>query len=445
MRRIVLPPSAARLTRRGWIFAVVGTVMMVLAFWGNQTDLFFIGCLLAVAPLVALGYTVIRPGEVEVVRSFRPPIVAAGHEALVVLDLRNQSMRPLDGVSWRDPSTLDMGAGKPRALGLPALDRYRSGPPTGPDCVRLEYTVKPRTRGVFAVGPVSIERTDPFGFARREHAIGQPRDLIVTPQVTSLPDSGGAVARGDGSVRDLVRSVSPMSDELIAREYRPGDPMRRVNWPATARYGEIMVRQEEHQSNPEARIILVTTGQGGGHPEGRLASAFELAIELVASMGVHLLDAGLKVQIVETGPSQLAPGPTQIHGGLRGDAPFVCRAPGGERELLEGLANLTPVERTTTAEDSGSSEAAYPDSGGGSRLPTFAVLWNASPADAAELAGMRGRCEPAIAFLLDPVTPSVRGILRDAGWWCVSLNSSRDIPTVWEGALARRATGSDDD
>ncbi|MBB5641638.1 DUF58 domain-containing protein [Cryobacterium roopkundense] len=450
MRRIVLPSWAPRLTPRGWTCVVLGATLAALALWINQQDLFVVACLLVVAPLVALGYVAIRPGEVGVARSFRPPIVPAGSEALVVLELRNLSMRPLDGASWRDSHGLEGDSSKKPGLGLPALDRHRPGPDTGPDSVRLEYTVTPRRRGVFPFGPLVIGRKDPFGFALREHPIGQPHDLVVTPQVTPLPRSGGAVTRGDGTVRDLLRSLNPMSDELIAREYRPGDPLRRVNWPATARHGEIMVRQEEQRSNPEARIILATTtpgvsGSGRAEP-GRsrgVAGGFELAIELVASIGVHLLDAGLKVQLVETGPSQLVAGSTQNRGGLRGDAPLVCRAPGGERQLLEGLANLEPVARASVADGPRTAQAGSTDSGGG-RLPTFAVLWSASEADAAELAGMRGRCEPAVAFVLESVGLPARALLRDSGWQCISLRSAREIPAAWENALARRDGETDD-
>ena len=42
----------------------------------------------------------------------------------------------------------------------------------------------------------------------------------------------------------------------MTREYRHGDPMRRVHWAATARHGQLMVRQEESVTTPEATIVL---------------------------------------------------------------------------------------------------------------------------------------------------------------------------------------------
>jgi len=433
MRRFVPPSWSPRLTRRGWIFLVVGLALGLDAILIDQRDLLFIAALLVSVPVVGLCYVMIRPGQVQVRRTFRPSILSAGGSTVVSLRLRNLSFRPLDGASWRDPMPPGMGIPGLSASAdqlLPALERYRSGPETGPDSVRLEYALTPRIRGVYAFGPLLLARKDPFGLAEREHPAGHPNDLIVTPRVTSLQTRGVAVTRSDGSVRDLLRSLNPMSDELIAREYRPGDPLRRVNWPATARHGEIMVRQEEQRSNPEARIILDTTLNNNSAAERvrRLDQAFELAIEFVASIGVYLLDSGLKVQLLETGPSQLVPGSGQNLGGLGGDAPLVCSAPGGDRELLEGLANLVPVAPAT---DRGSA-------GLNGSLPTFAVIVALSEADAAVFAGMRGRCEPAVAFVLDPVSAVARAVLRDAGWRCVDLRTARDIPSAWASGLNGR-------
>ena len=55
----------------------------------------------------------------------------------------------------------------------------------------------------------------------------------------------------------------------MTREYRHGDPMRRVHWAATARHGELMVRQEESVTTPEATIILdqrLAAFPRGAHP-----------------------------------------------------------------------------------------------------------------------------------------------------------------------------------
>jgi len=447
MRWLVLPPWFPRFTRRGGVSLILSVTLAVTAITANLPDLFFVACVLFSVPLIALVYVLIRPGRVRVTRSFLPAVVPAGAEVLVSLQLRNLSARPLEESSWREGAAArpNASAGEAqRRRVLPSLDRHRIGSETGPDSVRLEYRVRPGVRGIYPVGPLLLSRKDPFGFAVREHPLGQSNDLIVTPRVMPLPTSQVSSTRDDGSVRDRLRSLNPMSDELIAREYRSGDPMRRVNWPATARHGQLMVRQEEHRSNPEARIVLDTTLSG--RPAGsevrdrRMETAFELAITLVASLGAHLLDAGLKLQLVETGPSQLLPGIGQTRGGLNGDGPFTCHSSGGDRELLEGLANVVPVAPANAVEVVSSQSG----SSGGGQTPTFAVLVAISAADATQLAGIRNQCQPAIAFVLSTMSPESLTILRAGGWLCIEVRNERDISAAWDNALARREGGTDD-
>lgn len=439
------PAWLPRLTRRGGMFLAVGGALFLNALVINRRDLLFVACLLLVVPAVALVYVTIRPARMRVTRTFRPAIVPAGTDAVVSLQLRNLSLRPLYGARWRD--TASDGLLVPPGGPLPGLDRYEGGPSDGADSVRLEYTVTPLRRGLYACGPLMLGRHDPFGLAVSERSVGEPHDLVVTPRVTALPGHRLSAGSGDGTIRDLVRQSNPNSDELIAREYRPGDPLRRVNWPATARHGEIMVRQEEQRSNPEARIILDTTLAGrpeyastqGGDRARRHEQAFELAIELTASVGLHLLENGFLLEVVELGRSQLAPGTARGQGGLHGDPPTPFLPQGGGRLLLEGLANLAPVQRTAPDESAGGAAARAL----GGRMPTFAVLTDIDAQDATELVALRGQCNPAVAFILDTMSRSVVERLRDAGWTCVGLRSPRDIAAAWDQATSERGAVRD--
>ncbi len=447
-RPVLMKRLSPRLTRRGGIFLAAGGALFLNAMVINRRDLLFVACLLVAVPVVALVYVTIRPARVQVTRAFRPSIVAAGGDVVVSLQVRNLSASPMHGMRWRD--TASAGIRVPSQTQLPGLDRYEGGPSNGADTVRLEYTLTPRQRGVFDIGPLLLGRHDPFGLAYSERPFGEPHDLVVTPHVTPLPGSGLSIMSGDGSIHELLRHVNPNSDELIAREYRPGDSLRRVNWPATARHGEIMVRQEEQRSNPVARIIVDTTLRGrpayvptrAGMRADRHDQAFEVAIELAASVGVHLLDSGFRLEMMELGPNQLAAGAAQVRGGLRGDTPSSFRAPGGDRILLEGLANVVPVERAAPGE--GRRETTRSGMGRTSgQVPAFAVLIDIDDQDATELAALRGRSDPAVAFVLDTMSRGAIERLQDAGWHCIQLRSPRDIPGAWEEAQRERGAVHD--
>lgn len=437
-----------RLSLRGGIFLAGGGALFLNALVINRRDLLFVACLLIAVPAVALFYVTLRPAKLHVTRSFRPPVVPAGGETVVLLQVRNLSTRPLYGARWRD--TASDGISVPSSSLLPMLDRFDGGPGGAGDTVVVEYTLRPKLRGVYDVGPLVVGRHDPFGLAFSERPVGEPHDLVVTPRVTPLSDRRAAVTSGDGSVHEILRHVNPNSDELIAREYRPGDSLRRVNWPATARHGEIMVRQEEQRSTPEAVIVLDTTVSGrpaysatqAGGRMRRQDTAFELAIEAVASIGAHLLDAGFRLNILELGPSQLAPSTDRQRGGLHGDGPSIFRTSGGDRLLLEALATVVPVPRADAdAGSRGAPRGAHRLSSG--PVPTFAVLVDIDSLDVRDLAAARATAEPAVAFVLETMNRTMISELEDAGWNCIPLRAAREMQEAW-GRVQRERSATHD-
>ncbi|MCY7403045.1 MAG: DUF58 domain-containing protein [Cryobacterium sp.] len=436
---------ATRLTLRGVVFLAAGVVLFANAVLVSSRDVLFVASVLIMAPLVAAGYVSLRPARVEVTRVFRPPIVSVGGETVVSLHARNLSAIPLGGAWWAD--TPSPGIDAPSAAVLPLLGRNGAAG----DSVRLEYSIVPRQRGVYDVGPLRVLRQDPFGFARSERIAGAPHDLIVTPRVTPLAGRGLAQSSDDGAIRELVRQATPTSDELIAREYRPGDALRRVNWPATARHGEIMVRQEEQRSNPQARIVLDTTlagaaGLGAGHVPPHLVAAFELEIELAASVGVHLLEAGYRLEVIELGASQLMPNGQQSIGGLHGDVPATFRAPGGDRALLEALASVVPVPWPSRGARLVASRRVPMRAALRSAqvsVPTFAMLVSVSDADVDDLVALARHCEPAVAFVQRTVAAAARERLQDAGWRTLALTTIDDLDETWNDLSGERGASHD--
>ncbi|GIU55260.1 hypothetical protein NicSoilC12_10090 [Arthrobacter sp. NicSoilC12] len=121
---------------------------------------------------------------------------------------------------------------------------------------RYEYHLRSARRGQFLIGPVTAEFSDPFGLSFHRHAIDDGDLLTVTPAAIELPETGLAGARGHDGVTPTRARANPSDDDVMTREYRHGDPLRRVHWAATARHGSLMVRQEESVTTPEATIIL---------------------------------------------------------------------------------------------------------------------------------------------------------------------------------------------
>ncbi|MFP3465028.1 DUF58 domain-containing protein [Leifsonia sp. SIMBA_070] len=425
------PLKRPRPTARGWTLGGVGVAALVASALLGRTDVLFVGVFLTVLPLAAMiSVTVDRP-RLTVTRSFHPDVVAVGERTTIVTTARNQSSRPSPAARWRESAPASVGV--QRSALFPRLGAHQADGPLGRDAVVLRQDVVPERRGAHPVGPLVVSRTDPFGVAYAEYAIGQPRQLLVTPRVVPLSRGELDVAHSEGTEHELLRHSIPSADELIAREYRPGDPLRRVHWRATARHDQLMVRQEEQRSNPEAWMLIDTRPLPVHAPSA--AAEFETLVDLVASIGVHLLDEGFVVSVVETGDRQLSGRSGAGRTGTLGSTTATYDSGSADRMLL---ADLAGVETSVRARDDAVAEL-----GAGLRkaeraVPVFAVLAGTAPAELGALASLRSMGDPAVAFVGSSSPAETADILADAGWLCVRFEAGEDPAECWQRALHRQ-------
>ena len=246
----------------------------------------------AFALLLSLGGLLVgrlRRPKLDVIRLFSPPVVVRriGRARLPAAAQRRLGHHPRllwnDAIPWREAQAPQL------------LAPIRIGSVARRTAV-IDYEVHPPRRGLFPIGPLVVEYSDPFGMVRSLTAVGSADRLTVVPAVVDLPDGGPVLIDGDGSAQLVQRRAVGNDDDLSTREYRWGDALRRVHWRASARHGELMVRQEEHRSHPDARIIIDT--RLGGYPDAEPDSvgwppsphsaAFEWVVRMLASLAVHL-------------------------------------------------------------------------------------------------------------------------------------------------------------
>ena len=429
-----------RLTRRGGSLVIVGVLLFAVSLWFDLRDILLLAFVGIAMPVVAAIFVVVRTPRLAVTRAFAPPVIAAGGWTRVSLVVKNRGRRTFDGAHWRD--TVPDGLTGPHEAILPAIGPYEGVLPSGDDTVRLEYRLRMPRRGVYAAGPLRIGIADPFGLARIDREVGTAHEIVVTPRVTPLEAALGSAASIDGVVHGLQRRTHPNSDELIAREYRYGDPLRRVNWAATARRGELMVREEEQRGDPEARILLDTTLAGrprvstlrrdddeGAH------FGFELGVEVAASIGMHLLDRGFRVRCTQVADPERGVMPGAAFGGA-------YRMPGGDRKFLEDLARLDGPGRST-GHPADSSPVEGRQRAREARAPGFAVLVDPDEHDARNLVALRQAFEPAVAFAADGVSHLVLELLEEADWRIVRVRRPADIGEAWSGIAEATGAGLD--
>lgn len=191
------------------------------------------------------------------------------------------------------------------------------------------YTIRPTLRGVFQLGPLAAEWTDPFGLARHQQVLTDPVDLIVHPSIDAIFDRPLTRMWEDPPFRPPVSKPWPQGFEFYGmRDYIPGDDPRRIVWTAAARTGRYLVRESEQGITD--RITLVIDNQSSAHSPGYPSETFELAVRAVASLGTYHIKQGYSVRLISN-DGVIAP---ELRGGKARIA------------LLDELAKLTLSDAT---------------------------------------------------------------------------------------------------
>jgi uncharacterized protein (DUF58 family) len=122
---------------------------------------------------------------------------------------------------------------------------------------QAEYRVVFSRRGRYLLGPLSLHATDPLGMFFFYHQLREQTEVLVLPAPLPLPamdSTRGALYAAAGVHSAPVRGDSV--EFLGIREYAPGDPLRRVDWKHSARYGDLFVRDFERFTQTEVCVVL---------------------------------------------------------------------------------------------------------------------------------------------------------------------------------------------
>ncbi|MFF4338631.1 DUF58 domain-containing protein [Kitasatospora sp. NPDC001540] len=409
------------LTTRGRSFLAAGLTAAVCAFVFGQAALLQVGVLLAVLPLAAAAMLVRTRYRVASGRRLSPQRAAAGQEARVHLRLDNVSRVPTGLLLLEDKVPYVLGP-RPRFV----LDRVE---PRG--FREVSYRVRSDLRGRYPLGPLQLRLSDPFGMCELTRAFSAADVLTVVPQVQDLPPvrlPGESAGQGDSNSHTLALAGD---DDVIPREYRHGDDLRRVHWKSTARYGELMVRREEQPLQARATVLLDT--RESAHRGSGPASSFEWAVSCAASVSVDLVQRGYRTRLLtDTGFS--VPDPGAAGGASAAESVGM---------LLDSLAVVEHSDGGTLAR----AEEVLRLGGEGLLV---AVVGELDEEQVERLARLRRRTGGAVVLLLDTGTwAGLRHLLpetgdeqltarvtrlRESGWTVLPVRAGDSLPALWRAA-----------
>ncbi|MBF6135928.1 DUF58 domain-containing protein [Nocardia otitidiscaviarum] len=220
-------------------------VTLVLPSW--------LGVLVATAALAVLVIAdLVLLGSADDLELTREPVttVRTGRAAEVELVVLNKGSRTLRGIVWDDWPDSAHAEHRTHELRLPANTR-----------VRFHTELTPDYRGDRIAGPVTIRLLGPLGMAGRQTRRTVPARLRALPPFRSERLLGAKIRRlqqMEGRNTATIRGQGTEFDSF--REYVVGDDVRTIDWRATARADDVLVRTWRPERNRHV-VMLLDTGR----------------------------------------------------------------------------------------------------------------------------------------------------------------------------------------
>jgi uncharacterized protein (DUF58 family) len=111
-------------------------------------------------------------------------------------------------------------------------------------------------RGLYTIGPTDIYTSDPLGIYEVIIKYSATTNMMVMPPIVSLPEiqiaPGGKIGEGINITKSWDHTVTASG----VREYQPGESLRYIHWPTSARRNELFVRTFDSTPTSDQWIFM---------------------------------------------------------------------------------------------------------------------------------------------------------------------------------------------
>jgi uncharacterized protein (DUF58 family) len=317
----------------------------------------------------------------------------------------------------------------------------------------LTTTLTPTRRGDRYPAQITVRSVGPLGLAARQGTHVVPWRLRVTPPFTSrkfLPERLARLRQLDGLVAARVRGQGTEFDTL--RDYVDGDDVRSIDWRATARRSEVVVRTWRPERDRRLLLVLDTSrtsaGRVGDVP--RLDAALDAALLLTAlanragdRVDLIAMDRELRATVQDVGRNELLPRMVDAMAGLE---PALVESDGRRlvSEILRRARRRSLVVLFTTLDRPALEEGLLPSLGSLTRRHTVVLAAVGDPRVEEMLAGrsdIGAVYDAASAERQAEERRRTTALLRNRGVEVVDAPPESFAPAVSDAYLALKAAG----
>lgn len=277
----------------GWIAFAAAAASLVAISISPVGWWILASCLAVVAIQLIWPSFQIRVCECELI--FDRPRAIEGEEVPVKLKITNRGPIPIWGMAiekgfihtdLRTPESEDP-ADSDVHVTLASVPAYSTN--------TYEWKFLPARRGLFPIEPPRISTGFPFGIWASSKKVDVPQRLIVWPRTEKhghLPPSDASGSSDCGKFEDRA---GDQGDILGSRLWRPGEPLRMVNWAQTAKSQEDLI-VIERQSTTQRRAHLLLDPTLGSNAKRNIEIG-EWQIRIMASIAKELHQHRYSLQV----------------------------------------------------------------------------------------------------------------------------------------------------
>jgi len=315
---------------REWVAAAGGAGLAVVGWVVGGRYVAVAGVLVVFTALLLWVWGRESLGGVDYVRTLSRRRATFGESVTLEVELVNDKPLPLTWLHVREqvPATLRVEGGTVVSTGwrtelqfVVAMLPYQR--------IHRRLRVCCDQRGEHIFGPAELRSGSPLGTREQRREVRNETSLLVYPKVVPLsePLVAARVPVADRRVRSSL-SLDP-TRVVGVRAYTPGDPVRHVDWRATARRGELLVRVHEPATTLGVAVFVDLLPPARARV-GIAPDLTELVVSVAASIVSSLVGARVPAGIFVNGTSRgrLVAIPTSA-------------AAGALPSMLEALARVT--------------------------------------------------------------------------------------------------------
>ena len=230
------------LSRRGLILLAVLAIMGIANLWANLGSLDLIWRIALAMTIIAIVTERVLLHRYPIAsHATTPPTLLLGRQQLISLELKSANPVPLRIDLLTHVDGLDIS---PKRI-VATLEPVRGA--------QVDLNVTATTLGNQTIGTLKAFGCGRFGLSWWRVKLEVNKELRVAPDTLDI----STVRTSSAALGDTTQPVIGSGGDLLGlRPYTPGDSLRHIDWKATARCGEHIVREFSEDQHLEIMIAL---------------------------------------------------------------------------------------------------------------------------------------------------------------------------------------------